>query len=145
MLGPNYVINTNLNALTPDGLLQLWQNAFGVGNTYPDTAAFILEPTDLLAQGLLAGYTLADLTLDMNSAQSVVGSFQVTMPNNTGTPVATWSVSLTPSPNTNPVGFALINQANGILYFLSAFPSSISTISGSTTWVGQVPLGSCQG
>ncbi len=135
------ITNTFFNAVTPLGLQYILSNGFGIEEPIPDTAAFVLGPSTLLNTKLLASYTLAELQLDPASSEAMTGLFVIVPPDKTGLCVVTWTVTLTVSPNTSPIGIALYNSANDALFFLCAFPPSFSLPQDAYDWNGMITLG----
>lgn len=141
------VISTFLNALTVEGLLDLWTLGWmGFGASPPDTAAMILKPSNLLSGPVLSSLKLSDLTLDPSTYTSIDGLIQVEAAGTTGLIVASWSVPLQIPVNTQPVGMALFNNINERLWYVSAFSNWPAEFAGLFTWNAKVTLNTpCQG
>lgn len=141
------VVSTFANALTAQAQLDLWTLGWlGQGSPPPDTAALILLPTNLLGGPVLSSLTLGDLTLDPKTYAPMSGLIQVAAAGTTGLIVASWSVTLTATPKTQPSGMALFNAGSGHLWYVSAFDTWPQAAGGLVVWNAKVTLNSpCQG
>ena len=142
-MGGMSVVSSFQNALTPEGLLDLWTLGWlGQGADPPDTAAMILQPSNLLAGPVLSSLLLSDLTLDPATYASMAGLIQVAAAETTGLIVASWDVTVQISPNTQPSGVALFNRSNGRLWYVSAFESWPPGLTAAFSWNVKVTLNS---
>lgn len=134
------IINSFLNAMTPQGLVDMLSNGFGVGAPRVDTAAFILGPSTLLTNGNLASTDYTDLQLDAESEASMVGLFTVTPPDTTGLTIVSWQVTLNVTPNTTPIGMALYASDGPDLWIITLFDPNIPMTESSYQWSGQMAV-----
>lgn len=137
------VTATFADAMTPQGLKDIWSNGFGILKPFPDTAAMILGPQSLITGPVLSSFLLSDLTLDPATVKSVKGAFTVEIAANTGLVVASATISLSVSLNSLPVGMALYSASGGDLFYISAFSSWPNPIPSPFTWNVKIALGSC--
>jgi hypothetical protein len=137
------ITNSFLTTMTTQGMLDAWSNAWGITAPLPDSAALILQPTNLLSLPLLQALTLADLTIDPNSVVATAGLITVELYADTGLAVASATIQLPVSPNTTPVGIALYNHYSSDLWAVSIFSQFPSASFSPITWNFSIPLGQC--
>lgn len=117
------IVNSPLNALTADGLYQLWRAGFGLSADLPDTAALITEPADLLRINPLGALTMGDVTVDEGSIVDITGAWEVTADDPTGVVTASVTVELSPTSTATPSGAILYNRESQTLSYVTCFAS----------------------
>lgn len=131
------------NALTTQGMLDIWTNGFGIAAPVADHAALILGPANLLTGPLLSSLTLPELQLDNNTVTPVSGLYSVELVGDTGLVVASLSVTLPVTPSSQPVGVALYHEYSQHLWYVSAFSQWPTSLPADFQWNVQIPLGTC--
>lgn len=121
------ITNTPLDQFTLQGAANVLSNGFGVPAPQPDSAALILGPQSLLTQADLSTLTLADVQIDDTTVVPLTGAFSITNPPSGTVAVVSFSVNLTPSSGSTPIGMVLYDSISSDLFYVALF----------NTWPGQ--------
>lgn len=139
------IVNSALNALTVEGLNQLWRGGFGLSDSLPNTAALVLQPTNLLQTSPLAALTMADLEVDPDSPVDITGAWEVMQDQATGIVTASVSVELSPTTSAQPSGAIVYNEVDGVLWYITAFSTYPPQFSFPLVWEVMIVSSICQG